>query len=738
MTIDNILTAPPTLSYQDGEQSSTFDLKLQKKTPERETIFKLPFIVDSPVISKLESDTKKICSMEDFNTSEKDRETALYYHSDSRSPESAVNTMANKTGMEWRKSLEYITPTAVHSLGYKEKLNANVESSTETWSGLEYWYSKKLDVLLDDIVNGLLDAEDDNQLNGQFEYISLIWDNSDNVDSSLQGSYIYSKKVTSLQMACIITEAVDNFIPNRNTFEKLYKNNEINFKIWEREKPTGQKLSDFNEKNSKVLECEYSFDKTEALEAQMIAAIYSPPLRNPYNINNVNYVSHSNHGIQADQRYQMALTIQSIPDLFITVKFEFPKTATYSEDYRLIDNPNGKLSPNDNLTETYKKYASKYFSINEAGQLIDYLKGLMTPLKKLQEIRKFGDNMGHHNNTIDHFSNFLLWHKEMKSRPSSSCYYTRGVVSPSDRNLFLCVTKNGKLDICYAPKTSQLYLRRGDVVMTHDNNGYDLAAVIEPVIGKKLAHIVQFLKKKLQIDALSAPDKIHNNFTFIQDFIRTIRDGNELTDTSIYGLIDMTRSNCFRSRIMRFATKEETTEGLSLKFQDELKLLHVIKTKIDSYNKCQIRNYRPQINVKLLATEIQFDRSKVGVHFIGDYNTDFGSISSDIFQVYKIRIYFHSIPNNLGVDERYFRYTCNELSMLRNMVESRSLPYVHYNNNIPSYDPADIFGINDYKNRTLELNPTNDKWKDICGLSAMELDNYYVGAYGQLITDLFN
>lgn len=746
MTIDKILTTPPTFYNQDGKQTNIFDLKLPKKNPDKETDFKFPFIVNSPEISKLESDTRKICSPQNFNDSEKEREIALYHqlfynHSDSRSPESALNIMVNKTGMAYRTPLEYIISTTTHSPGYNEKLNSTEQYLTDDCSNLEYWYSQNSDRLVNEVVNGLLDTDDDDQLNGQSKYISPLWDNNKYVENSLQGSYIYSQNVARLQSDSKCAQDAHNYITNKYIMEKHYKNNEINFELWGWEKPKGQTLLDFTEKNSKLLEGEYSSDKAKALEAQMVASIASthdPWLANQYSINNVNNTTKSYDKISTAPIRQKTGTIQNIPDLFLSEKFPFPKNVTYSEGYGLMDNPNGKLSPCDNLTSIYKKYASGYFSINEASKLIDYLKDLMTPLKKVQEIRNFCDDTGFNDNKIDHFSNFLLWYKEMKSRPSSSHYYVRGVVSPSDRNLFVCVTKNGKLDICYALKASNLYFRRGDIVMTYGSNGYDMVAVIEPVIGKKLAHFLQFLKKKLQIDALSTPEQIHNNLTFISDFMRTIRDGNELIDTSRYGLIDMTRSNCFRSRIIRFASKEETTDGLFTKFQDELKILHVINTKIDSYNRSQIRNYRSQIDVKLLAIEIQFDRSKVGIHYIGDHNTDFSSISADIFQIYNIRLYFHAIPNNLGVDEKYFRCTCNEISMLHNMVQSKNLPYVHYDNDVVSYEPEHISRISDYNNKTLERNPTSDKWKGTFGFSAMELDNYYVGTYKQLIADLFN
>lgn len=743
MTVNNILTTPPILFNSDGKKSNAFNVMLQRKASQGETTFKFPFITNSPLITKLESDPKKICSALNLEDSKKDERAILYHqvfcnHNDSRSPESIANIMTDRISATDRKPLEQVTPITNSSSGYKENLSCNGNSLKDNSPDFENKYLKNLKELVNSVVSGLLDLEEEVQLNRQDPQISPIWNNSEDVENSLQGSYIYAKNTTAFQELPVKIAATNDSISNNDTYEKLHKNNEIKFEIWGWETYRGQKISDFNSKNSLLLKGEYTPTKARILEAQMMTATHIFKLENQYNIGNTNYTCNLSHRIAADRTYQKIPNIQDNPDLFITKKYEFSKIATYSEEHGLIYNSNGKLLPNDKLTEIYSKYASKYFSVNEASQLVDYMKAQITPLKKLHEIRIFGDSTGVIDSNIDHFANFLLWYKEMKSRPSSSHYYTRGVMSPPDIYLFLCATKNGKLDIYSAPKASKMYIRRGDIVITQGDKGCDLVAVIEPVMGKKLAYLLQFMKKKLEVDAISTPNEIHDNLTFIKDFMNTIRSKNELIDTSRYGLIDMTRSDCFRSRIVRFATEEETTESLFLKFRDELKLLHIINTKIDSYNEKQSRHQSSQIDVKLLAADIQFDRSKSSIHFIGHHIINFTPIISDVLQSLQIHVSFHSVPSNLGVDERYFRYTCNEISMLQNMVISRNLPYIHYNSKEVSYNATDISRIRDYNNKNLESNPTNDKWKDTLGLSRMELDNYYIGAYQQLTTDLFN
>ncbi|KAG0668088.1 hypothetical protein C6P45_005095 [Maudiozyma exigua] len=567
MTINNILTTPPILFNSDGKKSNAFDVMLQRKASQTETTFKFPFITDSPLITELESDPRKICSVLNLEDSKKDEQATLYHqvfynHNNSRSPESITNIMTDKISATDRKSLGQITPITNNSSGYKGNLSYNSNFLKGNSPDFENRYLKNLSELVNNVVSGLLDLEEEDQLNRQDPQISPIWNNNKDVENSLQGSYIYTKNTTVFQKLPVKIEATNNSISNNDTYDKLYKNNEINFEMWGWRTYRGQKISDFNSKNSILLEGEYTPTKEKILEAQMMAAMHIFQLGNKCNIDNTNYTCNSSHGIAADRIYQTISNIQDNPDLFITKKHQFSKIATYSEEYGLIYNSNGKLHPNDKLTEIYNKYASKYFSVNEASRLVDYMKAQITPLKKLHEIRNFRDSTGVTDSNIDHFANFLLWCKEMKSRSSSSHYHMRDVMSPSDRYLFLCATKNGKLDIYSVPKASKMYIRRGDIVMTQGDKGCDLVAVIEPALSKKLACLVQFMKYKLQVDAISTPNEIHDNLTFIEDFMNIIHSKNELIDTSRYGLIGITRSDCFRGRIMRFATKEETTESL--------------------------------------------------------------------------------------------------------------------------------------------------------------------------------
>jgi len=746
MAIDSILTIPPAIHKVNYENRTQCQTVPYSQGYSNDLSFRFPFITGPLDIGRFPDNTADLNFRNDKHVSFKEdikwsNHQLLGSNNYSISPDTYMYEIIEQDGTQttnFFSNISHITPVTTQSTVGIDQMKVDHSSNEGEESNekeakpkrLTDEYISNLDELVTSVINGLLELQNEDKIKGLEEIpqvlrvkLSSIWDKIRTIQSSLHGASAYVGKCSNAPLVDQTrSQSLHHFKSYRDLLEKLNNQKEIDFSIWV------TLNTDFKESTDYVQVAKISPNRSSTISKENEATA-------PRNDN----VNQSNSPQQASSSTVKTFTQYDNPNLTIRETYEVFLIGVHSETNPFVNFQDSKYRPNDELSQTYKSYGRKYFSTRQSYAMVDYIKYSLKP-SRLIEYGNMHQESTSKENKMNIFVKFLLWYKEMRSRPSSNHYDTRGVSSPPDRNLFLCAFKNGKLDIFSAPKSSKMFFTRGDIVIVQGDKGKDMAVVVEPILRKNLALLFQFLKRKIQIDSSSPIDQIHSNSTFINDFMDTINDSsnNVLIDTSRYGLIDMTRNNYFTKKIIRFATKIEVTNDLHLKYQDELKILHVIKTKIDSYNNSPQRRSAERLQIKILNAEFQFDMSKVYIYYAGDYNTDFSGITSDLFRFYKTRVWFNPIPNNLNVEERYFRSTSNELSMLQNMIQVNKLPYIHYNNNMPSYDKKDISRTSDFSKEELTSIPMSQKWKNVNDLQDMALDNYQISMYQELVSQLFD
>lgn len=320
--------------------------------------------------------------------------------------------------------------------------------------------------------------------------------------------------------------------------------------------------------------------------------------------------------------------------------------------------------------------------------------------------------------------------KSSEKRSSSTSSYLHY------KPLVLVALKNGKLELLSTPQNTNLLMKRGDLVIIDGDRGKDLALVVEPTVDLDLALFVNFLKKKIHFDSLiTSKSQHHVNSTFVQALIDSTRGQNEELNSKLYDVIELTQLIVPSKQVLRFATPWEVTTNLHNKFQDELKALHIAQLKLRSLNSGFTHHHhhngsnshsngmppasggysRPQLNIKILNAEFQFDRKKLTFYYVCEERNDFRELIKELFKFYKTRIWLCAIPNNLGIDSKYYDSQRKELKMYQEMMQH--------------YAVDDLSDANAQQGGGFIIAPA---------LNMIELDNFQIGVYRELVNELFD
>lgn len=319
--------------------------------------------------------------------------------------------------------------------------------------------------------------------------------------------------------------------------------------------------------------------------------------------------------------------------------------------------------------------------------------------------------------------------------------------------LVLVSLKNGKLELLSTPQNTNILMQRNDLVIIDGDRGKDLALVVEPVVDLDLALFVNFLKKKIHFDSLiTSRSQHHPNNKFIHSLVQSTRGQNEELNSKLYDVIELTQLIVPSKQVLRFATPWEATTNLHNKFQDELKALHIAQLKLKSLNSGFSHHHhghghphshpsdhsannnhaddnggspyrtglngqsvgRPQLNIKILNAEFQFDRKKLTFYYFCEERNDFRELIKELFKFYKTRIWLCAIPNNLGIDQKYYDSQRKELKMYQEMMQH--------------YAVEDLADANAQQGAGFIVAPA---------LNKIELDNFQIGVYRELVNELF-
>lgn len=407
---------------------------------------------------------------------------------------------------------------------------------------------------------------------------------------------------------------------------------------------------------------------------------------------------------------------------------------------------NGRIASSSDLKRLYRNSSGHYFSAKECFEFIDHLKDVLNgdelnaQSSQNDTILKFVDFLKNCNLNYNSQSNAVVSNGQHRRSTGSYLHY---------KPLVLVALKNGKLELLSLPQSTNLDLAREDLVIIDGDRGKDLAMVIEPKVDIDLALFINFLKKKIHFDSLiTAVDQHYPNQHFIQALMNKTNSGSvkNALNHKLYDVIELTQLIIPSKQVLRFATSWEVSTNLHNKFQDELKALHIAHLKLKSLNNgvstsssqstkesrssgviSHSNSYndkdsstnntsghtlnKPSLNIKILNAEFQFDRKKLTFYYVCRERNDFRELIKELFKFYKTRIWLCAIPNNLGIDRKYY-HDRKEWTMYQEMLS-------HYPNE--------------------ELVDSNIQTGFIVSppLYEIELDNFQLGVYKELVNNMF-
>ncbi|AAS54067.1 AFR695Cp [Eremothecium gossypii ATCC 10895] len=410
---------------------------------------------------------------------------------------------------------------------------------------------------------------------------------------------------------------------------------------------------------------------------------------------------------------------------------------------------NGLIVSSSDLRQLYRSSSGHYFSALECFKFIDNIKDILlgdrcgtasgSSSRQREMILKFVGFLKSCNLNYNPQSDaFVSSSQHRRSSTSSYLHY---------KPLVLVALKNGKLELLSLPQSTNLNMAREDLVIIDGDRGKDLAMVIEPKVDIDLALFINFLKKKIHFDSLiTAVDQHYPNEHFIQALMDSTNNGSGKDELNhkLYDVIELTQLIIPSKQVLRFATPWEVSTNLHSKFQDELKALHIAQLKLKTLNNGtaasggSVASAATQgapssasksashssasapgnsqsarsLNIKILNAEFQFDRKKLTFYYVCQERNDFRELIKELFKFYKTRIWLCAIPNNLGVDKKYYDEHKKEWAMYQEMMK-------HYANE--------------------DLVDTNMQGGFIVAppLHEIELDNFQLGVYKELVTSMF-
>lgn len=405
---------------------------------------------------------------------------------------------------------------------------------------------------------------------------------------------------------------------------------------------------------------------------------------------------------------------QSVP------KVNYSKPASqgnYQLDNGLILLNGQQIVASPELKALYSESGKKYFSSAQACEFLDSVKEMLSgkdTSAMAGSIQKFLVFLKSCNLNYNPQSDAFVSGNESRRNSSTSAYLHY-------KPLVLVALKNGKLELLSIPQSTNLLMCRNDLVIIDGDRGKDLALVVEPHVDLDLALFINFLKKKIHFDSLITNREQHfANHKFVKALIDTTRGQSDDLNSKLYDVIELTQLIIPSKQVLRFATSWEVTTNLHNKFQDELKALHIAQLKLKSLNSGlshhQHQTPRAQLNIKILNADFQFDRKKLTFYYVCQERNDFRELIKELFKFYKTRIWLCAIPNNLEIDSKYYDNQLKELKMYQEMMQHCS-----------GEEQAES-GAGAGAGSGFIVAPA---------LNAIELDNFQIGVYRELVKELF-
>lgn len=394
----------------------------------------------------------------------------------------------------------------------------------------------------------------------------------------------------------------------------------------------------------------------------------------------------------------------------VPIPGNLPQNGTFSLENGLLLK-DGQIMSSQSLSQLYKECGENFFASQPCYEFVDNLKALIkgesSEKDRSEKIQRFLGFLKSCNLNYNPQSDaFVSTSKHRRSSTSSYLHY---------KPLVLVALKNGKLELLSLPQGTNLDMVRDDLIIIDGDRGKDLACCIEPIVDLDLALVINFLKKKIHFDSLITSRSQHYPVDqFIDALMSNANGSQDDLNPKLYDVIELTQLIIPSKQILRFATPWECSSNLHSKFQDELKALHIAQLKLKALNSSNSMKAKSTLNIKILNSEFQFDRKKLTFYYICQERNDFRELIKELFKFYKTRIWLCAIPNNLGIDAKYYDNERKEWAMYEDMMKHFKHDEL-IDNNLP---PQTGFIVAPALNR-------------------IRLDNFQIGVYRELVNALF-
>lgn len=203
--------------------------------------------------------------------------------------------------------------------------------------------------------------------------------------------------------------------------------------------------------------------------------------------------------------------------------------------------------------------------------------------------------------------------------------------------LCLVINKNGKFDLLSYPNSSNVSLRKNDLVVVDGDRGKDLVMILEPLVNLNFAILFNFIKKLEHLKSLTIYDSHQKQMSSKKNC-----GGTHSTAMDATAIINSpsNEDNEFiitlpTKQVLRLATPKEV-QKLSNKFLEEKRAF------VTCYNK--IKELNLNNDLQLINVEYQFDFKKlIFYYFAGFKRIDFRGLIKELFKIYKTRIWLCAV-----------------------------------------------------------------------------------------------
>ena len=286
---------------------------------------------------------------------------------------------------------------------------------------------------------------------------------------------------------------------------------------------------------------------------------------------------------------------------FDQTNYGMPPGISRTDDYLINDSDGGQFeSYPKHMSPTHASQSSRHYSDSSHQELLTpssvLNQGLLDPLRSFRQFpNNDSDDRLFMNMGNDMSSRSELFNREMASLRTPTKKDVKAELVSADGYIYKVHFKRAARNFVLH-RFASMNIKPGDFVKVEADRGEDLGVVIEKVPA--------------------------NEF-------------KEFMPTAGYRGRGFSTGQTEKKSLLRLATLEECAQ-LAVKFDDEERALEIIRCKVAEF----------MLPMIILDAEYQYDRHKLVFFFEADKRVDFRELVSDLFSLYKTRIWMQQVDTS--------------------------------------------------------------------------------------------